>query len=215
MEPRKKLLVWVASIGLVIIIALGVINFLSHHGKVKVEVLVAPTDSSLTIDGLKTKPGTMWLTKTTHEFKATRQYFGDAKKTLDLRTYDITLPIYLTPEANTPEADEYLKTHGEQQQAVESAGGIKETRLQDQITKIPFLTELPFIAPGFEFQIDYDAEGDQNDVAHVTIYVGADTEQAKQDALSWITSRGVDPAKLHIVYVANDATGIGPNAGVR
>ena len=211
MESKQRLVMVIAGIALGLLIMVGVINFLAHHGKIKVDVEVAPSDSTLFIDGKKAGQGKMWLTKTTHTFKATRQYFGDVSKTLDLNKVDTSIPIYLSPIPNTPQALEYLSKNPKEQQKREAAGAAQDYSTQKQLSQDEFVKQLPFFAPGGEFQVDYDAVNDANGNTQITIYVLANTDQQKSDALSWIRSVGADPNKLHIVYQANNATQSDPN----
>jgi len=204
MEPKQKMVMIVAGILVLGLLVFGVINIVAHRGKLHIAVLVTPSDSSLTIDGRPAKPGKVWLTKTTHTFKATRQYFDPVSRTLNLANIDSTTPIYVNPLPNSPEAQKYLSEHPEEQTQREAAGAAQATSTQNQLNKDSLVGKLPFFAPGDEFTVDYDTTTDANGNSKVTIFVIADSDTAKQHALDWIRRQGSDPANLTIVYQTSD-----------
>ena len=218
MSPKQRQLVTIGFIGIAVILVWGTVTAISHRGKAHVDIEVSPTDSSLFIDGQSAKPGKRWMTKTTHTFKASRKDFADDSKTVNLTSIDTSLPIYLTPKPNSAAAEAYLKAHPQDQAKREAAGGANEQRIQDQLSKNTLIGQLPYTAPGFEFSVDYNAESDNNGNVKVTLYISANTDKAKQDALDWIKSQGTDPNTQTIIYrtdtslTSNDSGG-GSNPG--
>jgi hypothetical protein len=205
MELKQKRALFITGIAVLSLLIFGIVNILAHQGKVHLEIIVSPQDSSLTIDGQPARPGKIWLTKGTHTLKASRQHFTDVTRVIDTNKLDPDKPVYILPGADSSEAQQYLIDHPEDQQLRESAGSQKDVQVQEKLQDQKLLNLLPFIAPGFEFQIDYDATSNSDGDVQLTIYIEADTDAAKQSALDWIKSQGVNPDSLHIVYQQNDA----------
>jgi hypothetical protein len=61
----------------------------------------------------------------------------------------------------------------------------------------PLAQELPYLGAGEEFRIDDSVQTNNQ----IVITITAPNPQAQQDALTWITSQGYNPAKLDIKYV--------------
>ena len=64
------------------------------------------------------------------------------------------------------------------------------------------INNLPFLGPASEYRIDYIYTFN-NSIATPVITIYATSDQAKQDALAWISSQGINPALLNIRYLAD------------
>jgi hypothetical protein len=184
----------------VTIIGLSIWSVARHSGKVGVKVVVLPTDSTLTIDGVRTKPGTIYFTKTTHTIKVSKQYFGDVTKTINFATYDRLHTLYMLPLPNSDKAIQYLLDHPEVQTQREAASGDEAIQDQQELSKNKLIPLLPYTGPGTEYVVDYGSTEQADGSQKLTIFIQADTDQAKQDALKWVRSKGTDMSKIAIVY---------------
>jgi len=187
--------------------------FISHHGKAVVNVVVLPPDSTLTIDGKAAKAGKIYFSKATHTLKASRQYFTTVTKTINFATYNTSQTLYMNPSPDSQQALDYLTKHPEIQAQREAAGGIQAGEAQQQLSKNKLLPFLPYTGTGFEYIVDYGTATQANGTQKITIYIEADTDQAKQNALSWIESKKIDPKSLTIVYEALPTSSSGGSSG--
>jgi hypothetical protein len=194
------------------VLILAVIGFavyqrtgISHKGKLAISVVVAPSDSTLKVDGVKTKAGTVYVTPGKHTLSASRQYFTTVDVKIDTNTMDKKRTVYILPKPDSDEAKSYLSTHPDAQAEREAASGSDSLDSQQDISKVPLTSQLPFTAPGFEFTVDYDAEKDDsnNGQLKVTIYISANSDEARQHARDWITRQGYKISDLNIVYQAD------------
>lgn len=199
LSPQAKLLV-VAGILIVGILGLSVASFLRHKDKVGVKVVVLPADSVLAVDNVPTKAGTIYLTKGKHTLVATRQYFTAVTKTIDFSQYDSSKTLYLLPLPDSDKALQYLSQHPEVQAQREAASGDEAAQEQQQLSKNKLIPFLPYTGPASSYVVDYGSSTQKDGISKLTIYIEADTEEAKQDALNWIKSKGVNPGTLTIIY---------------
>lgn len=186
--------------------------FVPRSGKVGIKIVVLPPDSTLTIDGKRSHAGTIYLTKTTHTLTASRQYFNTVSQKINVATYNPSQTVYMNPSPDSDQAIQYLKDHPDVQAKREAAAGDIAGRAQDQLNKDEILKHLPYTGPGFEYEVDYGATGQPDGSQKVTLYIQANTDQAKQDALAWIKSQGSNPDKFTIVYQNLSSTAV-PDAG--
>ncbi|HSX06250.1 MAG TPA: hypothetical protein VLG92_00850 [Candidatus Saccharimonadia bacterium] len=208
---NQKRIVTIAVLFVGILFILFIMVLLGHHGKAKIQVTVIPSDSILTVDGKKTKAGTVYLTKTTHTLKASRPPFSPTTKTINFATYDTSQTLYVNPVPNSDKALQYLLKHPEIQAQREAASGVQAGEAQQQLRKNKLVGLLPYRGPGTEYLIDYGTKTQQDGTQKVTIYIESDTDQAKQEALNWITSQNIDLKTLTIVYESLPA-GTNPNS---
>ncbi len=192
----QKRMLMVAALGVVILFILFIAVLLGRYGKAAVTVVVLPSDSVLTVDGKKTKPGTVYLSKTTHTLKATRPPLSPTTKTINFATYNTSQTLYLEPLPDSEQGLQYLLKHPEIQAQREAAESLQVNDTQLQLSKNKLIPLLPYRGPGGEYIIDYGAGTKQK----TAIYIKVDTNQAKQDALNWIKSQKVDPKTLEIIY---------------
>jgi len=197
----------------IVVVGLLLISLAQHAGKVGVKVVLLPADSTLTIDGKGARAGTVYFTKTTHTLKASRQYFTAVTKTINFATYDKSQTIYMEPAPDSDQARQYLLTHPDVQAQREAAGGEQALQAQQQISKNKLTSLLPYTGPGGEYVVDYGASAQADGTQKITIYIEANTDQARQDALAWLTSQGAKPETLTIVYQPLSDTSTLPGSG--
>lgn len=169
MKSGSKIIIS-AVITLSLLIALMLLLFrTSSFGGITVEVIVVPTDSTLTIDGEVAQPGKITLSPGKHTLKATREHFGDVVKEIDTDTVDPSTPIYLMPHPDTPEAIEYLKNDPSEQQLRERGAGQEFTQTQQRLLQdYPILTNLPYQT--IDYKIDYQVAESGDVQFTITLY---------------------------------------------
>jgi hypothetical protein len=209
MSPKRKKLLIIAGVSaLVLLVGFAIFSSLQHRGETKVNIVVAPRDSTITIDGQPAKHGTAYLKPGAHTIKASRQYFADAIEKVHTSELDNGQEIYLLPEANSPEALQWLEDHPEEMELREAIGASRAAEgAQDNLEKYPFIRDLPYKT--LDYQVDYALNGDELTLI-VTLYPVAVTpgtklyeeqvEEFKQKALTYLRSQGIDLAKTKIEY---------------
>lgn len=207
---NKKVLVIVVSAIVLSLLVVGLATLERQLSRgVKVEIIVVPTDSSLTIDGEPASPGIVSLSPGKHTLKASREFFGDAVEEIDTETLDAEQPIYLVLDSNTPEAEQYMTDNPDQQMLRENAFGQEFSNTSQSILeRYPITTQLPYTT--IDYRIDYEVTENKDVKFVVTLYPvatepGSDMYKQqlndfKQNALSYLSSRGVDTATTDISF---------------
>lgn len=171
-------------------------------GIVQINVVVAPEDSTFSVDGKNTRPGKISLTAGKHKLSATHQYFESVNQDLDTKTIDTSKTIFLSPLPKSDQAKQWLLDHPTAQQEREAAGGSKSTQAQNELTtNSPLIRVLPY--EGYDFNIDYGAS--KLHPNKLAIYITRLDDVGKTHALNWITAMGYNPADYEIIY--NDLEG--------
>jgi len=196
----QKRLVILAILFVSVLFILFIFTLLRHRSDAAVEVVTLPPDSTLTVDGKKTKAGTLYLTKTTHILKVSRQFFTPLTRTIDFATYDHSQTLYMMPLPKSPQAIKYLADHPAIEAQREAAGDQQAANAQQQLSKNKLIGLLPYSGPGGTYMVDYGTLTQQDGTQKVTIYIESNTSQDKQAALTWITDQKIDPKTLTIVY---------------
>lgn len=162
-------------------------------------IQVAPSDSVVVLDGKSIRQGTLHLKPGSHTVKVSRSGFaGDSRTVITSKHNTKYLGIaLLSNSANT--ADWYLTHQADRKLAEGISSNNFDASSKQQVTDMPFILKLPFLGPGLEFKINYGAPVAGSNGKPV-IYIQADSDAAKQDALTWITHQGFDPSKMYIVY---------------
>lgn len=200
----KQIILIVAGVIVAGIMATLVLMRTSHSGQIALQVVVLPDDSTFTIDGKGSKAGRVYVTPGKHTLRASKKGFSDAEIKIDTATIDKDRTLYVMPAPKSEEAFAWLGNHPEVQERRESAAGAEALDIQKDIEKTPLVQQLPFIAPGFEFIVDYTTEEDVNGKTKVIIVIKASTDEAKENARNWIEQQGSKIKDLTITYQAND-----------
>ena len=210
---KVRLAVYIFLVILVLALAWQTVVYFQHRGKIGVDVVVLPSDSSLRLDGKSAKPGKIYLTPGNHTFVASRVYFDNDVE--NINTADITKgeTIYMLPAANSSAAKIYLQQHPDIQQEREAAGGAESERIRELLLKkYPIISKLP--QENLHYKIDYSVDTNQkfslkittygiiNGPSDYTTYV-EQTKAYKQEALDFLKQNGVTPNSYPIAYVPN------------
>ena len=187
----------VAIVLVLVIVLVGVTIFNLTRPKPNLTVNMAPTVAKLTLNNGKTiKNGKQYLSPGTYVVKATMAGFGDVTQRFTVtKTSNTLVTILLDP--NSSIGENYIKRNPAQGLNREAIGGKQSTDAAVQaIDKTPLINQLPYIGPGYEFQIDYGTGSDNI----AKIIITAPNDASKKDALTWISKQGYDTSKLNIEY---------------
>ncbi len=219
MSPRTKSILTI--IGAVLFLAAVVVFVLWQLGKPKsydYEVVVFPSDSTLTIDGQPAQPGQISLVEGSHTLKATRQYFDDATLVVDTNTLQPGQQIFVLPQATSPEALQWLDDHPEE------LGGIGEMMSATQVEqdnqtindRYPIVNKLPYNS--IDYKVDFQIAENFDIAFTITLYPYAkpgDTasrerqlKQFKAASLKFLTDNGIDTSKVPVTFIPAEAANL-------
>jgi len=199
MMANKKFWLFVCLILIGGFLALAVLTRSNSKDSAQIDLLVAPSDSKVKIDGKGVKSGMTKVTPGQHLVSVTRAGFISQQQNVtvaDKETHFVGIILV----SNSPGTADWYKTHDAD--LVQSINN----RLFDQISKDlvkdnPLLKVLPHIGPALTYRIDYGVPSAASKTGEPAIYVRYRTELDKQSALQWIKDQGADTTKLDIVYI--------------
>ncbi|HEX7963778.1 MAG TPA: hypothetical protein VF466_04280 [Candidatus Saccharimonadales bacterium] len=198
---RFALPIIIAVVVVVAFIFLSLLSAIQHHGKVKVNVQAAPSKITLKVDGKKVSTnGTLYVIAGTHRWEASFNGFTSKSGNFSAEGKSVDLLVYLEPSGAA--GTKYLNDNPKEKYSIEGIVGQAVTQDADRKAAAqPFVKQLPSTGPGFEYQIDAGATPkDAKYPDQPGIYISADTDTAKADALAWIRDAGGNPDTMNIVY---------------
>lgn len=209
MSRNRKIILIVS--GIVIAVLLGTLIFtqVQKIGKVQIDVVVAPSESTFTIDGQAAQPGINYVAPGKHTLKATLALFTDAVKNIDTATLPAGQKIYLVPSADSPQAVQWLIDHKQAGIEVQGAGDALTTiKNQTIVQAFPYVTKLPY--ESIDYRIDYSFNNDQTKIKFIVTllpYMLTSNPGYKQqlkdfqaEALQWFKDNNIDSTKADITY---------------
>jgi hypothetical protein len=213
--------------------ALGVTNYVGGIGKDVVNIVVAPEDTALILDGSTTiKPGQIKLKTGTHTIKASRQDFTDQTKEFTTVNGAKNV-VWFNMIPSNQVGEEYRNTNqAEFQKVYDVANGQVVKSIDDKVANYPIIKYLPASTNTLLLNSEdpkwapYDAEkyvinsGQSQkhpyDSSKIALYITADHPAGRQSAIAYIYSIGLDPADYEIIFetttsssTGNGGTGIG------
>ncbi len=209
MDDRTKqirIFFFAAIVVFVLYGAYAVLTNIRHAQMAPIAVQSAPSGVKLTFNGHNvSNSGTVYVSPGSYTWKATRDHFKtrtgsfSAKKGVSQNLY-----VYLQPSDS--QGSQYLQEHPTEAYKIEGlTGTASDQSAAQQVDIQPFIEQLPFIGPGFEYRVDYGTTPDKAQYpSQPGVYISTNTDQGKQDARDWIVSQGFNPAKMNIVYQAYD-----------
>lgn len=182
-------------------LAFFVFAYSNQKGSPQLEILVAPEDSLIKLDGKETKTGIQSLTQGAHQISAYRSGFISQNKTIKLaEKQHMFVGIILQP--NSPRTANWYKTHpGDSNisQTINNRSFDQTATQAEQLNSL--LKKLPHIGSGLNYRIDYGVPTKQLTNGSTGIYIRYRTESDKQAALQWIREQGSNPNSLDVVYI--------------
>jgi hypothetical protein len=192
---RKILLLALIPATLLVVYTVGMA--VGHAGKTKVELLVIPRDSVVTVNGQTYTNRTLYLKPGTYTFTARRDGFDDKSRTADISGGHRQISLLAAP--NSPTGNEYMNAHPDEERIRETVGSkeANDTGLALQ-KKTPIIALLPYIDINGPFSLDYGPSQTQKNGSF--ILVSDSSPEGRVNALKWIKSRGYDPTDLEIHF---------------
>ncbi|HSW80950.1 MAG TPA: hypothetical protein VLG40_01010 [Candidatus Saccharimonas sp.] len=215
MRINRRIILIVGGIVIVTLLGLAIFSQAQKIGKVTVDVVVAPAEAKLTIDGQSAQPGTNYVTPGKHTFKASLALFSDAVQTIDTKTWPTNKKIYLVPFAASPQAVQWLIDHKDASTQMQSAGDAQAALKNRQIQQTyPYLAQLPFVA--LDFRIDYSLDSNTNQISFIitakpyaspqsdAVDYNQQIKDFNAEAIAQLKKLGVNTDKATITYKVQD-----------
>ncbi|MGB4967576.1 MAG: hypothetical protein WBO35_05230 [Candidatus Saccharimonadales bacterium] len=186
-----------------ILVFIGWQIYLSIEYSAKIDLLFTPTSSRVTLDNkiikaaraIHVKPGR-------HVVVASKDGFTRQTQTTDVKRGE-TVFIGIPLDSNSDKTASWYQDHPDDQRIREKITGIQEDALSQKAAKLnPFIKLLPYYAPGEAFDIGIKEINPRT--GQPTIVITTYTENAEEDALTWIKSSGYDPSKMKIEVINNN-----------
>ncbi len=202
MIKRRVLIGWSVLLAIVITVLATFLVWVHNRSfEASVMIEVAPGDSVITLDDKKIKPGSWRVNSGEHRVSFEREGFTAVTKKIIVDRGTYYVGEALVP-SDTLHSDWY-STHPEDQKLAENISSHKfDSDNQQVLNNNPWLKDLPYINLEPYFQISYgDSQKYPNDSTKLAIYISANTEEAKKQALEWFSSRKIDTHNLEIIYL--------------
>ncbi len=198
---NKKILLLIA----LVFISAGALIFYGLYQSSKNKELTAsialevvPDGAKSTINGRGVREGTTKLKPGVAEIIISKKGFETIKQTVVLKDGEYRYFGFVLVSNSASTADWYDK-HPEDAKRAENLSSQNYDKVSaEDAQETPFIMELPFVSSDERFRIDY-GQGEAGD-NRIIIYISANTQEARNEALLWIKSLGYDPSKMNIVY---------------
>lgn len=167
-----------------------------------VTIRVAPTGSTLTINGQEVGEQTIELVPGTYAITASHDGFASQAQTITIKDGDHFI-VGFALISNTDETARYYEFNPDEARKAEAIFGQKSEAVGvSRVNKLPLIKKLPKVEKG-RYKISYDNSiAKPDDSSAVAIYVDYVDDSAKAAATNWIRYQGYDPATLEIIYRA-------------
>jgi hypothetical protein len=185
----------------VIIVALFLVIFIintsfSRKYSSRIELDFSPLAASAYVDGHRQKPGVVRVAPGKHTISVRLDGFADEQKVVSVKKTE-TMYVGLSLLPNSPKTTNWYTAHPEDQRIAERISGRNTDSAVNKALELePFIKELPFIGPGFSYQVGVGAT---NSNGRPTIVIHAQSDEAIADAKQWIRSMGYNPDSMHII----------------
>jgi len=202
-KQLRKLIIIVVIAGVLLYGGyLGVIAFLhSTHGILKISSI--PDDATVLLDGKRvTANGTVLTKAGSHTLTSSRAGFQDTTNKFTIKNGQ-TISIQLYPKSTSDVGEKWLLAHPDKAILREGVGGQEHAAtVNNAIQQNSFITQLPYIGAGYEYRIDYGDSNPNNKYPdQPTIIITGATQQAQDDAITWMRNNNYNPDTMNIKFV--------------
>lgn len=188
-----------------ILVILGAVIFfaitgLSRRGKVKVNLVVAPSKAEVVIDGKQTKSKTVYLKPGEHTFIVSFENFETTKYIQDV---SVNPEVLLTAFPKSDSAREYLQKNPEENAIFEKIGGIYQENVNKKTNEsYSFLKDLPIEQRYFSIYngAPLNSKVKDGDFA-AAMYVRADSVYGRTSAVNSMRNElNIDPTVVEVYF---------------
>lgn len=215
MTPKQRRLILMIGGGIfALLIAMILFTTVPKIGKAELDIVVAPSEATLTIDGQKANPGKNYVTPGEHTLTVSLTPFEDVSKKVNTNNLKVGDQIFMYPkiDASTDAAKKWFEQHPEAGYQLNALGAKENAVITKQINEdFRLLKELPHETA--TFIVNYSLNEAHNEVTYnVTLlpYLLENRPGYKEQLLEykaqaekWLTSNGVDLTKTKATFTPN------------
>ncbi len=194
----KKVLILISIIIFILIIGFFIFeNPFNNSSTLK--ILVTPTSSLIKLNNSTSSIGIHHLRPGNYTITVSHPGFKTQSKSFSIKKNN-TKFIGIILQPNTAKTANFYQTNNYQEQMVEAISSNNNlTGAISSVSSEPIIKYLPYIGPNLQYKINYSVDPKNSKTPYITIT--ANNPQGRQDALSFIKSKGIDPTYLNIVFI--------------
>lgn len=179
---------------------LGLLYFLlvtyPRLGKVAVEVLAHPSDTTITIDGDAYSPGTIYLRPGEYTLLAKKNGWTNATASIIVTKQPRSVALVLEPDS--VQAYKILEDEKVIAEREALAAVTANARGEDIRSRYPIIERLPYSDISGPFKIDFGF--DQLDKTTPYLIVSFSTPKGRRLAIDWLKKNNVDLVKTEVIF---------------
>jgi len=193
MIQRRHILIAIAVFTL-ISVAYFLLVLYPRIGKVPIDIVVNPSDASISIDDRRVSSGTQYLNPGTYTFKAEREgWFPDE---VSVTISDRLSSVALLPTPSSDEAREQAERDSTVREGLSSIAA--NARGLDIRSAYPILNELPYSDVSGPFKIDYGFNQDNTKTPY--LIVSYSTPHGRNKAIDWLKANDTNLTTTEILF---------------
>ena len=210
-SKQRKLILGTGGGIFALLIVLILLNTVPKIGKAELDIVVAPNQATVTIDGQKANPGKNYVTPGEHTLEVSLAPFENVSKKVNTKDLKAGEQIFMYPkiDASTEEARKWFQEHPEAGDQLNALGAKENAVITQRINKdLPIVKDLPYESS--TFIIGYTLNEDNTEISYqVTLLPYLLRNRAgykeqlleyKTQAETWLKNRGVDLATAKITF---------------
>lgn len=194
---QLKKLINISLLIVFIIFVIVAVIYLPRVGKVRLEVVVVPEKSTITLNDQPIQAGVHYLDPGIYVLKASYTGYIDDTRTVNLQqepTY-----IALLPEANSADAKKFLANNPDIQSQREALAGYNaNTQGAELRSSNPVIEKLPYIDPQSLYAIDYGVT--DTSPRQLFLVISNSSPEGRQNAITWLKGQNVNINTTDIRY---------------
>lgn len=167
------------------------------------EIEVAPTDSTITLDGKRVREGVAKIKPGEHTLVFSRDGFETQTKVLQVSDGKQEY-IGVILQSNSPRTANWYESNPKDAKKAEGiASRAFDARSQAKTQSMPILKELPWIDR--LYRVDYGgSQADPADPAKIALYITYYSDEGRAQALEWLKFKGHTPENTEMVFTKTD-----------
>jgi hypothetical protein len=218
MTPKqRKIILLIGGTIFALLIVMVLFNTVPKIGKAELDIVVAPSEATFTIDGQKASSGKNYVTPGEHTLTVSLAPFEDVTKKVNTKDLKAGEQIFMYPkiDASTEAARKWFQDHPKAGDELNALGAKENAVVTARINKdLPLVKDLPHESS--TFIIGYSLNEDNTEISYqVTLLPYLLTNRPgykeqlleyKAQAETWLKNRGVDIATAKITYTPDPAS---------
>lgn len=175
-------------------------RYIAHYGQYRVSFVSGPRDASLKLNGKELSSRHLYLAAGNYQLTVSQSPFADKSRQISVGP-DAPDTFYITVDASSDNNQYYLRNHPDIEADMEEVGGLEANQLGALSTdNNPLISQLPYIAPNYDFRVDYGNSNRQKSPTAVAYYISAATEATRKEAVDWLKQKGIDVSQQEIIF---------------